>query len=567
MKNVILLSFYAFLACSALSASEPQGKKYALLIGIDDYVKMRPLRYAKNDIEALREQLYKIGFKKENVFCLKCGGSAKEMPSKEAIMTTIEHVIGLAEKGDILFLAMTGHGIEAGDGTARFCPFDADPQNLLTTTVPISDIFEGIERCKATFKLMMIDACREDPFRGRHAGGAKMVDTLDNPPKGCVLLQSCAKGELSLEDDQFKHGIFTYYFIEGLSGKAADKEGRITLLGLMSYAGDKTRRRAYEIERSLQRPYLKGETTDFVIVDFVVGRVNVPEPYPKGTGPKPSKLLSEAILQDDLEQIRRHISHGTSLDVDNEMFLNIQSEEALAMLLRGGMSTDIFNKKSEDGWSLLHSYIWGSVDKSPSLEIVHELLSTGNFDINQVSSNGFPLMAAAVYHGDWRVFQFFLNRGVKFAATESLGNRATYLHFAAAKGKERILDFLIEKGSDVNALTNSNQSPLLYAAFHGNEVTFHHLLKKGAKLDVHFQDDILGTLLHVAVMGGNPRIVKTLLKAGADVNAKSKASNLQTPLDFLNEIAAENGVSELLKSYGAKSSIELKSLIKDQLQQ
>ena len=246
---------------------EGQGRKFAVLIGINDYENMRKLRYAKNDVTAIRDQLYKIGFEKENVFYLVCGGTTAELPTKDRILTTIRHAVDLAKEGDILVIVMTGHGIEANDGQSRFCSVETQPDNLLTTTVPINEIFEAVERSKATFKLMMIDACRDDPFRGRAAFGAKTIDTLDNPPKGALLLQSCAKGEMSLEDDEFKQGIFSYYVAEGLSGKAADKEGRVTLLGLSEYVIDKTRRRAYELETRRQVPYLKGEITNFVLAN------------------------------------------------------------------------------------------------------------------------------------------------------------------------------------------------------------------------------------------------------------------------------------------------------------
>ncbi len=199
MKRIAFFYFVLFF-CSAIFAAEPV--KYAVLVGVDDYEKMRKLRYATNDIEALRDQLYKIGFKKENVFCLTTGGVSNARPTKERIEKTLQLATDLAEEGDFLFLAMAGHGIETSEGQARFCPVEASTQNLLSTTLPISDIFEDIGRCKATYKLMLIDACRDDPFQGRSALGARSLQqTLDDPPKGCLLLQSCARGEMSLEDD------------------------------------------------------------------------------------------------------------------------------------------------------------------------------------------------------------------------------------------------------------------------------------------------------------------------------------------------------------------------------
>jgi len=285
MKRSLFALLFLFFAVSAACAQEGStnskgafvegvGRKIAVLIGINDYEEIRKLRYAKNDVTAIRDQLYKIGFEKENVFCLVCGETSKERPTKDRILTTIQHAAELAREGDILLIAMTGHGIEMSDGQSRFCSIETNPDNLQDTTVPIGDVFAAVENSRATFKLMLVDACRNDPFRGKAAFGAKTLDTLDNPPKGALLFQSSAKGEISLEDDEFKQGIFSHYIVEGLSGKATDKEGRVTLLSLSAYVIDKTRRRAYDLETRRQVPYLKGEITDFELYDTRKIRVN-----------------------------------------------------------------------------------------------------------------------------------------------------------------------------------------------------------------------------------------------------------------------------------------------------
>ena len=54
---------------------EGTDKKYAILIGVNDYVRMVKLRFIKNDIEALRDEFYKIGFEKENVYCFTSGSA------------------------------------------------------------------------------------------------------------------------------------------------------------------------------------------------------------------------------------------------------------------------------------------------------------------------------------------------------------------------------------------------------------------------------------------------------------------------------------------------------------
>jgi len=177
---------------------------------------------------------------------------------------------------------MSGHGIEAA-GQARFCTLNTNEDNFLTTTIPINEIFTIFEKSKASFKLMLVDACRDNPFLSRNVAGTSALQTLADPPKGVTLFQSSASGERSYEDANLQRGIFTHYFVEGLQGKAANKEGEVTLLGLVSYTMDNTRRRVLDQYRQKQVPYLRGEMTDFVLAKGAVVVPPRPAPAPTAT--------------------------------------------------------------------------------------------------------------------------------------------------------------------------------------------------------------------------------------------------------------------------------------------
>jgi tetratricopeptide (TPR) repeat protein len=83
-------------------------------------------------------------------------------------------------------------------------------------------------------------------------GGQKLA-----VPKGTAALFSCSAGERSFEQDELKHGVFFYHVIKGWQGAAADREGRVTLLGLAAYATRETKKYVQTKRRSLQRPYLR----------------------------------------------------------------------------------------------------------------------------------------------------------------------------------------------------------------------------------------------------------------------------------------------------------------------
>lgn len=309
MKPTTALSFILYLSTiSFLFAQErdihiekPTGRKIAILIGINDYEKIGKLECAKSDVELLRDSLYKIGFEKENVHCLVCGGNSEERPNRENIEETIDTVLKQTRRDDLIFLAMSGHGIQLekwqilgsnlnemakNDSTnvqPRFCPIDtnnASVEKLLETTISIREIYEKVAGSQATYKLMLIDACRNAPTerstRGKSASLvlAKTIETLPPPPKGIALFQSCGEGQKSYEDPEFKRGIFIYYFTEGISGKAIDPmDGCVTLFGLAKYAAGNTSRRIKVLQEmglldnknAKQVPFLSGETADIVL--------------------------------------------------------------------------------------------------------------------------------------------------------------------------------------------------------------------------------------------------------------------------------------------------------------
>ncbi len=116
--------------------------------------------------------------------------------------------------------------------------------------------------------------------------------------------------------------------------------------------------------------------------------------------------------------------------------------------------------------------------------------------------------------------------------------QSTPLHSAAAAGRLKIVEYLIEKGADVNAWNNAHQNPLLYAAYHGRSEIVCLLLEKGAE---YSEQDIYGrNVLHYPSREGHPEVVEILVKKGLDINQEDRGG--VTPLRF----AIERGHTEII---------------------
>ncbi|MDC0065845.1 ankyrin repeat domain-containing protein, partial [Verrucomicrobia bacterium] len=132
----------------------------------------------------------------------------------------------------------------------------------------------------------------------------------------------------------------------------------------------------------------------------------------------------------------------------------------------------------------------------------------------------------------------------------------TPLHHAAYWGHEEIVELLIAKGADVNAVIESGglkgKTPLGLAWRHHPEVTDFlrkHGGKTGAWLNAY-------NSIHAAGRAGHIKAVKQHLASGADVNAKTMSGF--TPLDATS-VFNKTETADLLRKHGGKTKVELEA--------
>ena len=251
------------------TAVVPPGRRYALLIGVNEYAKpTEPLQYCVKDMELLAECLQRIGTPKENIILMTDNSSVEYRPTGGNIRRQIESVTSLMEPDDQLIIAFSGHGVMVED-KSYLCPSDMDSKNQ-NSVVSRDWVFEQLEKCKAKQKVFIIDACRfKTVFSGRRALGQPrtLEDPIGSDSHGFILIASCDKAQFSWESPEIQHGVFTYFFAEGLSGAAKNEEGYVTILSLLQYASSKTKMYVYRNLNEVQVPTFRlgGEATDFCL--------------------------------------------------------------------------------------------------------------------------------------------------------------------------------------------------------------------------------------------------------------------------------------------------------------
>lgn len=264
-----ILVLIAALTSRGLGSEAKHGDRWALLIGVDDYANAQPLRFCGADQTALQEHLIACGFEQDHVFLLHDQAEENRYrPSKGNIEKQLGVILNLAAEDDLIVVAFSGHGVSL-DGKSYLCPNDATLDDA-GTLVPLDNIYARLQNCDAAFKLMIVDACRNDPRPDGQrsitagAGSGELAQRLKDSrlPDGVVLLNSCAPGEISYEEPEFGHGVFMNYVLEGLAG-AADENGdeALSLQELQEYAGTKTKAYVARKFNDSQRPFFRGDVT------------------------------------------------------------------------------------------------------------------------------------------------------------------------------------------------------------------------------------------------------------------------------------------------------------------
>jgi formylglycine-generating enzyme required for sulfatase activity len=277
-RRILTVSVLVFVMGSGEAFRAEAANPWALLIGVDDYIQAQDLKYCGKDQLAMAEQLVASGFPEDQVFVLHDNATdRKYLPFKRNIEKQLELVLGLIERGDVLILSFSGHGVHFEE-ESYLCPMDAELGNP-ATLLPLKMIYERLKHCRASLKLMLIDACRNDP----RPGGQRTFKAADTTrsfarslaaeplPEGVVLLNSCTAGEISYEEDDFGHGVFMHYVLAGMRGDAdRDGDGKVSLGELSRWAGTKTKVYVARQFNDSQRPFLTGEY-ELGLLDFEFG--------------------------------------------------------------------------------------------------------------------------------------------------------------------------------------------------------------------------------------------------------------------------------------------------------
>jgi len=174
-------------------------KRLALIIGNADYGNSNVLRNPVNDANLIEGTLKNLGFE-----VIKTTNA-----TKNEMMESLRDFSKKLDKFNVALFYYAGHGIQV-DGQNYLIPVDAqlkEKADCKWEAVPVNYIVEEFERVPDNINIVILDACRNNPFRSWVRGGEEGFRAL-NPVSGTIVSFATSEGSTAA-DGSGSNGTFT----------------------------------------------------------------------------------------------------------------------------------------------------------------------------------------------------------------------------------------------------------------------------------------------------------------------------------------------------------------------
>jgi len=200
-------------------------ERWAVIIGVSHYrdKRINQLQFADRDAQQMRDMLVDPkggGVPADHVLYL-----ANEDATFANIRSALFDFLTKPGPDDLAIVYFAGHGtndFKKRPDNYYLLGYDTDLDNLASTAIPMWDLQTAFERTLQANVVTLVDAC--------HSGGiGAAIPNMTNSRwikagfgKQRAIITASDMDEVSREGEQWGggHGVFTYYVLQGLTGKA-----------------------------------------------------------------------------------------------------------------------------------------------------------------------------------------------------------------------------------------------------------------------------------------------------------------------------------------------------------
>lgn len=186
----------------AVAPAPALAARHALVVGNNAYPSGQ-LRSAVNDARDIAQALQQVGF---DVLL-------RENASREQMFQAIREFGARLREGDTALFYYAGHAIQLRDRN-YLIPVDAQIQqedDVTYYSIDVVEVLQRMDRARARFNVLMLDACRDNPFtsavRITQVGLAQM-----SAPPGTLIAYATAPGQVAREGVG-RNGVYTRHLL------------------------------------------------------------------------------------------------------------------------------------------------------------------------------------------------------------------------------------------------------------------------------------------------------------------------------------------------------------------
>ena len=244
--------------------SRKLSNKVALIIGVQNYSSAPKATFAASDAKWFYEYAKNVFGVSENNIKKLVNKDASFIQTQKVISKWLPSKIKANQTELIVFFA--GHGLSTPDGKELYLlVHDSDTDLLSRTAISRSELFNDIVKLKPKSVTLFFDTCysgssRDDESLLASARPIRIVPSeVSNRPDNFTIFSAAKNEQISSGFKEARHGIFSYYLMKGLEGKAdTNRDKEITNGELHVYMDKHVSQKALELGRK-QNPDLAGD--------------------------------------------------------------------------------------------------------------------------------------------------------------------------------------------------------------------------------------------------------------------------------------------------------------------
>lgn len=259
------MAFIALFFACALAPMAMAQQRVALVIGNSDYQHTTSLKNPRSDAKLFAATVERLGFK--TILQTDVG--------QRAMKRAIRDYLGELDRGGretVGLVYFAGHGVQL-DGENFLIPVDANIEresDVAIETVNASKLLSGMRLARNKLNIVILDACRNNPYRGFSRGATRGLAKLD-APKGSYVVFATSPGNVAF-DGAGRNSPFTSALAKHLATPGLTFEDVVKRVG----------RDVSKVTGDRQRPWLSTSVYD----DF----------FPAGRGASKIPRFSQPVL-------------------------------------------------------------------------------------------------------------------------------------------------------------------------------------------------------------------------------------------------------------------------------